>query len=147
MLVYKLAGKVCIVVDHHQKSLLLSLDCELSSSTLEFAYNPSSSLQHLQTIWNFGVECKRILSSIHSFGVPFGITLFRSITMLCGNIWEYSPEQYRSHITLLWIWIMIWDCMHVLEHFYRSGKINTFLGCRLWLTNPYFLEIFSFDYF
>ena len=56
------------------------------------------------------------------------VTLFRSITMLCGtdnsfrNIFEYSPHSFiknvvdiqeyskkycQSHITILWTWIML----------------------------------------
>jgi hypothetical protein len=49
------------------------------------------------------------------------ITLFRSITMLCGtnsSLWniphvqfecgEYFAKYCQSHIILLWIWIMLW---------------------------------------
>ena len=94
----------------------------------------------IKIIWSYEVysivsSAKGILSSSltskdccelnHPFHIGMWstpITLFRSITLLsgltilCGILHhsgcmvEYSIEFFRSHVTLLWIWIMLCHC-------------------------------------
>jgi hypothetical protein len=80
--VYKLARKVCIVVDHHQKILPLSPNCELSCSTLEITCNPFflsiapvpqlfgvvrlslKDFQVLNTLLELLLDCKHMFKSV-----------------------------------------------------------------------------------
>ena len=62
-----------------------------------------------------------------------GITLFRSITMFrrTGSVMWNIPhtqtgcEEYRqSHITLLWIWIMLWAIWVIGNHKFQFQSIG-----------------------
>ena len=45
------------------------------------------------------------------WGWPYSIEYSPTFRPDVGNIWEYYMEYCQSHITILWIWIMLWG-MH-----------------------------------
>ena len=79
------------------------------------------------------------------------ITFLKSITMLCGIdcVWqniphihveceEYFVEYNQSHITLLWIWIMLYKNSMRLGGFFIIWHQD-------WLLNPKLVYLMSFD--
>ena len=80
-------------------------------------------------------------TTYHSFihHILWSITLFRSITMLCGTdniLWnilhiqtecgESSAKYCQSHQKLLWIWIILWRVGNRQIRFVWFSKSNTY---------------------
>ena len=66
---------------------------------------------------------------IQNNGFGYDVTLFKPIAVFCGidNIMqniphirleceEYSIKYWQSHITLLWVWIMLWSYIATLNN-------------------------------